>query len=158
MSNICWQTLEICEQACTVSYIASPLDLLTLSVPTRHMMHYCSNSPKLSLLFPCKQVGRKFIFHLRQIALWSSALFSLPNNLFWVDNVRRIYILINWLGLKRLKSDSLIWVLDVFAIAFRIYPKGPLISSRASKTFSVFYYIWGLSVKPQVEIGCIYYI
>ena len=53
----------------------------------------------------------------------------IKNNLFCVDNVRRIYILINWLGLKGLKSDSLIWVLDVFAIAFRIYPEGPLILS-----------------------------
>ena len=51
----------------------------------------------------------------------------IKNNLICVDNVRRIYILINWLGLKGLKSDSLIWVLDVFAIAFRIYPEGPLI-------------------------------
>ena len=51
----------------------------------------------------------------------------IKNNLFCVDNVRRIYILINWMGLKGLKSDSLIWVLDVFAIAFRIYPEGPLI-------------------------------
>ena len=34
------------------------------------------NSLKLSLRFPCKQVGRKFIFHLRQIAVWSFALFS----------------------------------------------------------------------------------
>ena len=49
------------------------------------------------------------------------------NNLFCENYVRRIYILINWLGLRGLKSDSLIWVLDVFAIAFRIYPKGPLI-------------------------------
>ena len=47
-----------------------------------------------------------------------------------MDNVRRIYILINWLELKGLKCDSLIWVLDVFAIAFRIYPKGPLIISN----------------------------
>ena len=51
----------------------------------------------------------------------------IKNNLFCVDNVRRIYILINWLGLRGLKSDSLIWFLDVFAIAFRIYQKGPLI-------------------------------
>ena len=28
-----------------------------------------------------------------------------------------------------LKSGSLIWALDIFAIAFRIYPKGPLIPS-----------------------------
>ena len=32
----------------------------------------------------------------------SFALFPLLNNLFCVDNVRRIYILINWLGLKGL--------------------------------------------------------
>ena len=46
-----------------------------------------------------------------------------------MDNVKRIYILLNWLGLRGLKNDSLIWVLDVFAIAFRIYPKGPLIQN-----------------------------
>ena len=51
----------------------------------------------------------------------------IKNNLFCESYVRRIYVLINWLGLRGLKSDSLIWVLDVFAIAFRIYPKGPLI-------------------------------
>ena len=64
-------------------FIASPLDLLTLSlsVPTRHMMHLL-NSPKLSLQFLCKQVGRKFIFHLRQIAVWSLALFSLKTTYF----------------------------------------------------------------------------
>ena len=54
MSNKCWPTLEIFQQASTVSYNASRLDLL--------------------------------------------------------------------------KSGSLIWSLDVFAIAFRIYPKGPLIN------------------------------
>ena len=35
--------------------------------------------------------------------VWSFALFSLPNNLFCVNIVRRIYILINWLVLKVLK-------------------------------------------------------
>ena len=61
----------------------------------------------------------------------------IKNNLLCVDNVRRIYILINWLGLKGSKSDSLIWVLDVFAIAFRIYPEGPLIS----------FWIWSFIAK-----------
>ena len=42
----------------------------------------------------------------------------IKNNLFCENYVRRIYILINLLGLRGLKSDSLIWVLDVFAIAF----------------------------------------
>ena len=51
---------------------------------------------------------------------------------------RRIYILINWLGLKGLKSDSLIWVLDVFAIAFRIYPGGPLILYLLSSFIFIF--------------------
>ena len=32
----------------------------------------------------------------------TNALFSLPNDLFCVDNARRIYILIKWLGLKGL--------------------------------------------------------
>ena len=43
------------------------------------------NSPKLSLQFPCKQVGKKFIFHLRQIAVWSFTLFSLKTTYFvWI--------------------------------------------------------------------------
>ena len=29
-----------------------------------------------------------------------NSFFSLPNNLFCMDNVSRIYILINWMGLK----------------------------------------------------------
>ena len=40
--------------------------------------------------------------------MWSYALFSLPNNSFCVDNVRRIYILVNSLGLKGLKGQLLI--------------------------------------------------
>ena len=34
-----------------------------------------------------------------------NALFSLPWNLFCVNNVRRTYILINWLGLKGFKNN-----------------------------------------------------
>ena len=66
VSNICWPTLEICEQAFTVSYIASPLDLLTLSVPTRHMMHYwillnCLYS------FPVNRSGESLFFILDKL-------------------------------------------------------------------------------------------
>ena len=42
-----------------------PINPLSPNTPYDALLNY----PKLSLQFPCKQVGRKFIFHLRQIAV-----------------------------------------------------------------------------------------
>ena len=66
------------------------------------------NSPKPIILysFPVNRLKEsKFVFHLRQSAMYDHLLyeFSLPNNLLCVDNVTRIYILTNWLGLKGLR-------------------------------------------------------
>ena len=67
--------------------------------------HLLLNSPKLSLQFPCKQVGRILFFILNKLlCIWSLDLFSSPNNLFCADNERRIYILINPLELKELRT------------------------------------------------------
>ena len=53
------------------------------------------NSPKLSQKFPYQQVGRVLFFVLNKlIYMHEHVLFSLPNNLFCVDNVRRIDLLI----------------------------------------------------------------
>ena len=41
---------------------------------------------------------------------YNFALFSLPSNLFCVDNVKRTVILINWLELRWLRVDSNIFV------------------------------------------------
>ena len=56
----------------------------------------------------CKQFGRISFLILGKFLLWSIALFSLPNNLFCVDTIRRIYILVNIL--EGLKSHDIFWV------------------------------------------------
>ena len=58
------------------------------------------NSPKLLQWLPCKQVGRILLF------IFDSVLYFHNQSTYCVDNVRRRYILINWLGLKGLKIVS----------------------------------------------------
>ena len=59
------------------------------------------NSPKLSLQFPCKQIGRIWFFILYKLVCMITWIILITKQLILMDNVR-IYTLINWLGLKGL--------------------------------------------------------
>ena len=64
---------------------------------TRHDI--LANSPKLSLKFPCKQVGRILFFNLDKLLCTLIFFILITNNLLCVDKVRRIYTLIKMPGL-----------------------------------------------------------
>ena len=53
--------------------------------------------------------------------VWSSTLFLLPSNFFCVDNVRRIYILINWLGPRELNLQGCMLLIGLQVQACKFY-------------------------------------
>ena len=84
----------------------------------------------------CKQVIRILFFILGKLLfIISFALFSLPNNLFCVDYVRRIYMLINRLGLKGLQTEVppppplLPLAADILYINFRFFALSVVIAT-----------------------------
>ena len=70
-------------------------------------MTYCWILQNCYYSFLVNKLHGKILFF---ILVWCFALFSLPNNLFCVDNVRRVYLLIDWLEPKGLSNTTSIAV------------------------------------------------